>query len=69
MKKRVTLAVLALALLSGGCAVGIPISPLMLLLKNDPAPTPQIAPANLDQPSPDSTPSAPVDNNGATALS
>ncbi|HVU38667.1 MAG TPA: hypothetical protein VHC95_10050 [Opitutales bacterium] len=55
MKKALPLALLALGLFSGGCAVGVPISPLMFLLKDQPAP--------LHRPTPDApepVPAAPT---------
>lgn len=69
MKKPAAIVFVGLALLAGGCALGIPISPLMFLLKNDPAPTLQGAPGDAPLPGPTATPEGLVDNNGATVLS
>jgi hypothetical protein len=56
VKKFAALLLLALGLLTGGCTFGLPISPLLFLLKNDPLPmreaTPDapVTPANAPVP-------------------
>ncbi len=47
MKKRVCILLLAFGVLSGGCSLGLPISPLLFLLKNDSPNIQQTAPASL----------------------
>ncbi len=62
MKKFAAIAIAGLALLTGGCAMGFrPISPLLFLLKNVPAPLPQMAPDHLAQPAPLTLPEGAVD--------
>jgi len=62
VKKFTPLLLLVSGLLTGGCSFGLPISPLMFLLKNDPPPLRQNAPSlPADAAAPD-TATAPAAN-------
>ena len=68
-KKPAAILLLGIALLSGGCNFGLPISPLMFLIKDDPAPMQQATPDNLTQPGPAVSPATTTTNDGALAPS
>jgi hypothetical protein len=67
VKKFAALLLLVFGLFAGGCALGLPISPLLFLLKNDPPPMREATPNAPTPPADTPTPAVTTpDNANAT---